>query len=70
MKIKRSTLIPVILLVYLAVMSYIGFPEYQAGHYLYYFGVIGITLLIIGILHIFLKKRERLHAERDHQRKA
>lgn len=70
MKIKRSTLIPVILLVYLAVMSYIGFPEYQAGHYLYYFGVIGITLLIIGILHIFLKKRERLHAERDRQRKA
>ncbi len=69
MKVKRSTLIPAIRLVYLAVMSYIGFPEYKAGHYLYYFGVIGFTLLIIGILHIFLKKRERLHAERERQRK-
>lgn len=59
MKLRRSTVIPLILLVYLAVMSYIGFPEYQQGHYLYYFGVIGVTLVIIGLLHLFLKKREK-----------
>ncbi|MDE5689217.1 hypothetical protein [Duncaniella sp.] len=59
MKLRRSTFIPLILLVYLAVMSYIGFPEYRQGHYLYYFGVIGLTLVIIALLHLFLKKRER-----------
>lgn len=59
MKLRRSTVIPLILLVYLAVMSYIGFPEYKQGHYLYYFGVIGVTLVIIGLLHLFLKKREK-----------
>ena len=59
MKLRRSTFIPLILLVYLALMSYIGFPEYRQGHYLYYFGVIGLTLVIIALLHLFLKKRER-----------
>lgn len=65
MKIKRSTLIPALLLAYLAVMSYIGYPEFQAGHYLYYFGVIGVTLVIILVLHIFLKKRERMRERRE-----
>ncbi|MBD5301150.1 MAG: hypothetical protein K2G00_03290 [Duncaniella sp.] len=60
MKLRRSTVIPAILLVYLGVMSYIGYPEFQEGHYFYYFGVIGATLLVIAILHLFLKKRERL----------
>ena len=59
MKLRRSTFIQLILLVYLAVMSCIGFPEFQQGHYLYYFGVIGLTLVIIALLHFFLKKRER-----------
>lgn len=59
MKLRRSIFIPLILLVYLAVMSYIGFPEYRQGHYFYYFGVIGLTLIIIALLHLFLKKRER-----------
>lgn len=60
MKLRRSTVIPSILLIYLGVMSYIGYPEFQQGHYFYYFGVIGVTLLLIAILHIFMKKRERL----------
>lgn len=59
MKLRRSTLIPTILLLYLGVMSYIGYPEYQQGNYFYYFGVIGVTLAIIAVLHLFLKKRER-----------
>ncbi len=59
MKLRRSTLIPAILLLYLGVMSYIGYPEYQQGNYFYYFGVIGVTLAIIAVLHLFLKKRER-----------
>ncbi len=63
---KKSTLIPLVLLAYLAVMSYIGYGEYAAGRMtpLYYFGVIGSTLLIIILLHFFIKKRERLRRER------
>lgn len=64
MKLRRSTFIPLILLVYLGVMSYIGFHEYQEGNYLYYFGVIGVTLAIIALLHFFLKKRERQRGRR------
>lgn len=38
-KIQRSTIVPLLLVVYLAVMSYIGYPEYEAGRMsaLYYF---------------------------------
>ncbi len=52
MKIKRSTLVPSILAVYLAVMAWIGYPEYAAGHTsaLYYFGIIGITIVILKVL--------------------
>lgn len=65
MKLKRSVVIPIILLIYLAVMSYIGRGEFQQGHYLYYFGIIGSTLVVIVLLHFFLKKRERLRQERE-----
>ena len=59
MKIKRSVVIPLILLVYLGVMSYIGRGELAAGRYLYYFGIIAITLLAIFLLHLTLRRRER-----------
>lgn len=62
---KRSTIIPLILLAYLGVMAYIGRGEFIAGNYLYYFGIIGLTLLTIILLHFFLKKRERLRRERE-----
>ena len=62
---KRSTIVPLVLLVYLAVMSYIGRGEFYAGHYVYYFGIIGVTLVIIVALHFFLRKRERLRRERE-----
>ena len=60
---KRSVVIPMILLVYLAVMSYLGRGELFAGHYLFYFGIIGATLLIIWLLHINLKMREKKREE-------
>ncbi len=56
---RKSVWLPAILLVYLAVMAVIGLPELRAGNYLYYFSIIGITLIVIGLLHVFLKKRER-----------
>lgn len=66
MKLKRSTLIPAILLVYLAVMACIGYKGYAAGvtSPLEYFGIIVVTLLVITLLHFNLKRRERLRRER------
>ncbi|MCM1077611.1 MAG: hypothetical protein NC411_09660 [Bacteroides sp.] len=64
MKLRRSTVIPAILLAYLGVMSCIGYDEFRQGHYLYYFGVIGATLVIIAILHVFLKKREQMRQQK------
>lgn len=67
MKIKRSTLIPAALLVYLAVMSAIGWKQYAAGAMsaAEYFGIIAITLAVIVLLHFNLRRRERLRAERE-----
>ncbi len=66
MKLKRSTLIPLILLVYLGVMAYIGYPGYVSGatSALHYYGVIVTTLGIIVALHFSIKRRERLRRER------
>lgn len=58
-KIKRSTFLPVLLLMYLGVMAYIGRDELMAGNYVYYFTIIGLTLVFIFLLHLFLKKREK-----------
>jgi heme exporter protein D len=64
---KKSTLIPLVLLAYLAVMSYIGYPAYASGEYtpFYYFGIIGVTLCVIVLLHFSMKRRERLRDERE-----
>lgn len=66
MKLKRSTVIPGILSLYLLVMASIGYPEYAAGRTspLYYFGIIGTTIVILILLHFSLKHRDRLRRER------
>lgn len=66
-RIPRSTIVPVLLLVYLGVMAYIGWPEYAAGHTsaLYYYGIIVVTLVCIVLLHFSLKRRDRLRRERQ-----
>lgn len=71
MKIRRSTVIPLALTAYLGVMACIGYSEYDAGRMsaLYYFGVIGLTLLVIVLLHFNLKRRERLRSERENDLK-
>lgn len=66
MKLKRSTLIPLFLLLYLAVMSVFGWRQYQSGALsaTEFFGIIAITLVVIVLLHFNLKRRERLRQER------
>lgn len=66
MKYKRSTVIPVLLAVYLLVMAIIGWPRYAAGEEsaLFYFGVLAATVVVIVLLHFNLKRQERLRRER------
>lgn len=64
-KLKRHVVIPLLMLVYLAVMAYISRQRLADGEYLYYFGVIGISLAIIVLLYFVLKKKERLRQERE-----
>ena len=68
-KIRKSTLIPIALLVYLAVMATIGWRNWQAGQLTtrYYFGMVAITLLCIILLHFSLRRRERLRDLRDRE---
>lgn len=62
---NKAVIIPLALLVYLGVMSYIGLPMYHAGEYFKYFGIIGVSLLVIVLLHFSIKRRERLRRERE-----
>lgn len=64
---KKSVWLPLVLFVYLVVMASIGWRDYALGKTsaLNYFGAIGITLLVLVLLHFNLKKRERLRRERE-----
>lgn len=66
MKFKRSTVLPFILLIYLAVMAWIGLDGVRSGEtsMATYLVTIGVTLALIITLHFFLKRRERLRDER------
>lgn len=66
MKFKRSTVIPLILAVYLAVMAAIGFDDYVEGRTsaLFYFGTIAVTVVILILLHFSLRQREKLRKQR------
>lgn len=62
---KRYNVIPAILAAYLLVMCYIGRAEFFAGNYIYYFGIIGATLVCIIALRFSLKRRDKLRRERE-----
>lgn len=64
---NKPIIIPLVLLIYLAIMCYIGYDGYASGEIsaLYYYGVITGSLLIIVLLHFSLKRRERLRKERE-----
>lgn len=66
MKLSRPIVIPCILLVYLAVMAYMGLDGLRTGQtsLFQYIATIVVTLGVIILLHFFLRKRERLHKER------
>lgn len=61
---KKSIFIPAVLLIYLAVMAYMGRDKLIAGHYLEYFGILVVTLLCIAILFFTLRKQEQIRERR------
>ena len=66
-KIKRSIIFPVIMLAYLAVMAWVGRDRLDRGEYLYYFGIIGVGLVIIVLLYFSLRKKEQLQQRREEE---
>lgn len=66
MKLTRPVVIPLILIIYLAVMAYLGLDGLRTGQtsLFQYVATIVITLGIIILLHFYLKKRERLRRQR------
>ncbi len=66
MKYSRAIIVPALLLVYLAVMAYIGLDGVRSGQtsLVAYIATIAVSLGVIVLLHFFLKKRERLRRER------
>lgn len=55
-----SQVLPLLLLVYLAFMAYVGRQRFYNGEHFTYFGIIGIGLAIIVALYFVLKKKEQL----------
>ena len=66
-RLKKSTTLPVVLLIYLAVMAYIGWGSLKAGQLTLteYLLILFGTLACIILLHVSLKRRERLRRERE-----
>ena len=67
-KLKKSTYLPAILLIYLVCMAYIGKGILLRGEYLYYFSVFGLSLIIIVLLHFSLKKKEKRDEEKHEEK--
>lgn len=65
---KKSTAIPALLVLYLAIMSAIGLPNLLNGHLLpiYYFGLIIATLIAIFYLRRNLLAREKKRINRHY----
>lgn len=66
-KIKKLVVFPIIMLAYLAAMAWIGRDRLERGEYLYYFGIIGVGLLIIVLLYFSLRKKEQLQQRREEE---
>lgn len=63
-RVKKSLLIPSVLLIYLVFMAYMGRDKLLAGSYLEYFGILIVTLLCILILFFTLRKQEEVRERR------
>ena len=57
----KYKVVPVLLMVYLAAMAFVGYPRYAAGQMsaLQYFGIIAATVAVIILLFFSLRARYR-----------
>lgn len=64
---KKYNIIPAILVVYLGVMCYLGWPHFISGEYsaLRYFGVIILSLVCIIALRVNMKRRDEQRHRND-----
>lgn len=67
MKMPKSTWLPAVLAIYLAVMAYIGLDGLRTGQtsLTFYIIVLVICVAVLAGLHFNLKKREKLRRERE-----
>lgn len=69
MKMKRSNLLPLVLLIYLLGMAVYAWPERNSGiTEIQYWSTIGITLVCIIALTYFLKRRDKFRDKDKKQR--
>lgn len=65
MRIKWSIIIPAVMLAYLAFVAWWARARFVNGEYAIYFGVIGVSLLIIVATHLLLRKKERMFKQKQ-----
>ena len=66
-RIRKSVFIPSLLLIYLAIMAYMGRDKLLAGNYLEYFGILIVTLLCITILLFTMRKQEQIRDRKQRE---
>ncbi len=71
MKSKRTIIMPIVLAIYLAVMSYIGYGGVERGEMpmlQYVLTVLG-SAVVVEALYFVLRRREKLRREREEDMK-
>lgn len=70
-KLRKSILLPILLLIYLAGLSYFTLSEYlEKQNHLEYWGTISATIVIIVALHYVLRAREKKERYKRDKRNA
>lgn len=60
-KFKRHIIIPLLLLVYIAIMVVMAFPRYQeSGNWNEFTLILVVSLLLIVVLYFIYKRKEKL----------
>lgn len=62
---RRSTMLPLALFAYLCFMAYLGRGYFFSGEYLYYFGILGVSIIVLILLHFSLKRKEAMQEKRN-----
>lgn len=68
---KKINIITILFLIYLAVMAGFGWTRFsEAGDYLEYFAILGVSLIVIFLMRFFLTKKKKYREENRKKREA